>query len=201
MLTISPNQFFDNRAITLLTHKRVKAYQKMLLGFWLSFFTCCPFSIALADNIGLYAGIGITNTIATEQNIDSTKSGFRLTGGYSFNKYFAAEIGLFNVGDHTKLGMKGNGSSLSALGKYPLNDNFSIFGELGAVRADLEVDENNTTVDRTGEESLQDGTDTGLFYAYGLTYDMEDWTVALKISTVDTDADLAITSLNIYRYF
>ena len=76
-----------------------------------------------------------------------------------------------------------------------------IFAELGGVMVDLEIDENNTTVDRSGAESLQDGNDSGIFQAFGLTYDIENWTLAFKMSSVDTDADLTITSLNFYRHF
>jgi hypothetical protein len=201
MLTTALTRFQNYRAITSFTQKLSTIKPKMMLGLSLSVLISCSASLALADDAGPYAGLGIANTAATEQGINSSKIGIRLTGGYQFNKYFASEIGLFSTGDHTKLGMKGYGASLSVLGQYPIYKRLNIFAEFGGVIVDLKIDEDNTTVDRTGAESLQDGNDPGFFMAYGLTYDIEDWTLAFKMSEVDTDADLTITSLNLYLHF
>ena len=102
--------------VFLLTGYQPKKYLKRTLLLGLSVFISFSTSSVLADNTGLYAGVGITSTDASEQGIESTKAGLRLTAGYSYNQYMASEIGLFSTGDHSKLGMKGNGISLSVVG-------------------------------------------------------------------------------------
>ncbi|MFT7186220.1 MAG: hypothetical protein ACI84K_001613 [Pseudohongiellaceae bacterium] len=167
----------------------------------LSIFISLSCSVAFADDHGIYAGVGLANVKAGEQSIESSKTGFRLISGYSFNKYFAAEAALFNVGDHKKIGMKGNGYSLSVLGQYPVYNQFNVFVELGGMIVDLKVDEGRTTVDLEGEDSLKDGKDPGSLIAFGVAYDLKAWTLALKSTSADTDADLNIISLNAYYNF
>ena len=126
----------------LSEHQLKKLKKIFFLG--LSVFIAFPATSVLADNTGLYAGAGITSTDASEQGIESTKAGLRLTAGYLYNRYLAAEIGLFSTGDHSKLGMKGNGVSLSVLGLYPVYGRLNLFAELGGVMVDLQVDEGNS---------------------------------------------------------
>jgi len=201
MLTNSLIRSKNNKAIYFSTPKRWKASAKTLIGAWLGVLMVCATSSVYAENTNLYAGLGITNTKASEQGINSTKAGVRFTGGYQFNKYFASELGLFSTGNHDNLGMKGDGVSLSVLGQYPIVKRLSVFAELGGVLVEQKIDENNTTVDPTGKRSMQDGKDPGFFYAYGISYGIQDWTFAFKVSEVDTDADLSIMSLNLYRHF
>jgi len=171
------------------------------INLGLSMFMSISCSVAFADDNGLYAGIGLANVKASEQNIESSKTAFRFIGGYSLNKYIAAEVALFNVGEQKKIGMKGNGYSLSVLAQYPISDQFKIFVELGGMIVDLEVDEGRTTVNAKGEDSLSDGRDPGSLLAFGVTYDLNAWTFALKSTSADTDADLNIISLNAYYNF
>jgi len=151
---------------------------------------------------GFYAGFGIANIAAEEMGQSSRENGLSLIGGYSFSKYFSAETSLFNLGDHKDLGMKGNGASLSVIGSYPVLENLSVFGELGGMSVDLEIDEGkNLSYSGTDTETMQDGRDSSIYYAFGAKYKLNNWTLVFKNSLVDLDADMDIFSLQAHYHF
>jgi len=151
---------------------------------------------------GFYTGFGIANISAEEMGQSSRENGLSLIGGYSFSKYFSAETSLFNLGDHTDLGMKGNGASLSIIGSYSMVESFSVFGELGGMSVDLDIDENkNLSYSGTDTETMQDGRDSSIYYAFGAKYKLNNWTLVFKNSLVDLDADMDIFSLQAHYHF
>jgi OOP family OmpA-OmpF porin len=115
---------------------------------------------AVADDSGPYVGFGIGPTKAkiddpkiassllgsgfttTSINDDASDNGFKLFGGYKFNRYFAVEGGYFDLG---KFGftattvpagtLSGNikvkGVNLDLVGILPLTEKFSAFGRVG----------------------------------------------------------------------
>ncbi len=114
-------------------------------------------SFAFADDSGWYGGIsagqskakiddaritntlGITPTSISEENRDT---GYKLFGGYQFNKNFAIEGGYFDLGEFkftatapvpgTLSGnIKARGLNLDALGILPFTEKFSAFGRVG----------------------------------------------------------------------
>ena len=119
---------------------------------------CSPF--ALADDTGWYGGINIGQSSA---NIDDAKitdnllgggfvsasvadddsdTGYKLFGGYRFNKNFALEGGYFDLGKFgytattvpagTLTGtIKLRGLNLDAVGIVPINEKLSVFGRIG----------------------------------------------------------------------
>jgi len=121
--------------------------------------------LALAGNLGWYGGINIGQSRATIDDAritsgllgggfattsisnDDRDTGYKLFGGYQFNKNFALEGGYFNLG---KFGftattvpagtLNGNiklqGVNLDAVGILPITDKFSAFGRLGVNYAD-----------------------------------------------------------------
>lgn len=122
---------------------------------------------AMADDSGLYVGGNIGQSRATidEDRItndltgagftttgfedDTRDLGFKLFGGYQFNKYFALEGGYFDLGkfDFTATGLpagtlSGNikikGVNLDAVGILPITEKFSAFGRVGANYAKVE---------------------------------------------------------------
>jgi len=69
---------------------------------------------------------------------DDSDTAFKIFGGYQFNRYIAAEIGYTDLGK-TKasvgaqsLEVKASAWELSAVGSYPVMDQLSILGRLGA---------------------------------------------------------------------
>lgn len=122
---------------------------------------------AMADDSGLYVGGNIGQSRATidEERItnsltgagftttgfedDNRDLGYKLFGGYQFNKYFALEAGYFDLGkfDFTATGLppgtlSGNikikGVNLDAVGILPITEKFSAFGRVGANYAKVE---------------------------------------------------------------
>ena len=130
-------------------------------------FTVIATPFAMADDSGLYVGGNIGQSRATidEERItngltgagftttgfedDNRDLGFKLFGGYQFNKYFALEAGYFDLGkfDFTSTGvpagtLSGNieikGVNLDAVGILPITEKFSAFGRVGANYAKVE---------------------------------------------------------------
>jgi OOP family OmpA-OmpF porin len=122
---------------------------------------------AMADDSGLYIGGNIGQSRATidEERIvnslagegftttgfedDNRDLGFKLFGGYQFNKYLALEGGYFDLGkfDFTATGLppgtlSGNikikGVNLDLVGILPITEKFSAFGRAGANYAKVE---------------------------------------------------------------
>jgi len=116
---------------------------------------------AAQDDPGWYLGVGvgqsrakiddprITGNLAsdglttTSINDDNRDTGYKLFGGYQFNRYFALEGGYFDLGQFgyqattSPAGtLNGNielkGFNLDAVGFIPITDNFSGFGRIGA---------------------------------------------------------------------
>jgi OOP family OmpA-OmpF porin len=110
---------------------------------------------------GFYAGVGggitdanlDTTTFAppagTLWSKDDTAGAVKGFVGYRFNKYVAVEGGYYYLGkiDNQYAGPGGYGTAtstldawvLEAVGYVPLGDNFSVFGKLGAVNANIDT--------------------------------------------------------------
>jgi OOP family OmpA-OmpF porin len=84
-------------------------------------------------------GAGFTTASITDNNSDT---GYKLFGGYKFNKNFALEGGYFNLGQFgftstmTRPGtltgnLKLDGLNLDAVGILPITEKFSAFGRVG----------------------------------------------------------------------
>ncbi|NCO01294.1 MAG: OmpA family protein [Epsilonproteobacteria bacterium] len=81
----------------------------------------------------------LTNPSYTDHN---RNLGYKLFGGYAFNNYFALEGGYFNLGtfDYSLTTSGGTldgeievmGINIDAVALYPLTENFSLFGRVGA---------------------------------------------------------------------
>ncbi len=96
------------------------------------------------------AGFG-TTSISDDRN----EFGFKVFGGYQFNRYFALEGGYFNMG---KFSFKANtvpagtldgslklqGGDVDAIGLLPITKQFSLFGRVGLTYADATDSFNGT---------------------------------------------------------
>ena len=98
--------------------------------------------------------------------------------------------------------MKGNGLTLSVIGSYPIIENINLFAELGVMSVDIAIDEKqNIAHNSSDEESVQDGVDTSIYLGFGAKYKLTDWTLALKVTTADLDADVNIISAQAHYHF
>ena len=122
-------------------------------------------SSAAADDAGWYVGgnVGRSDATIDEERIrngllgagfatssfdaDERDFGYKVFGGYQFNKYFALEGGYFDLGEHSFTAntspagtlsgrMKAKGANLDALGFLPITEKFSAFARVGVNYAD-----------------------------------------------------------------
>ncbi len=98
--------------------------------------------------------------------------GYKAQLGYQVNKYFAVEGGYVDLGEAKysvsgpglggDLKLKASGANIAALGIYPIDDSFSVFGKLGVIDAKTKL-EGNGVSDSTTKAKLNFGV--GASYA------------------------------------
>jgi OmpA-OmpF porin, OOP family len=102
---------------------------------------------ALADvQPGFYAGVGVgkASIEIDAAGFDSDDTAFKVFGGYNFNPNFAVELAFIDGGNPDESVGLGSvevavdGINLSALGRLPVNETFSVFGKLGFAKYDVE---------------------------------------------------------------
>jgi OmpA-OmpF porin, OOP family len=124
---------------------------------------------------GFYAGVGVgqASIEVDDVDFDANDTAFKLFGGYSFNENFGLEVTYLDGGapDETfDLGGGFTGSvetevtgiNLSAVGRIPVGESFSLFGKIGYASYDFEV---TARVDDIS--ASEDGSDEDLSYGLG----------------------------------
>jgi OOP family OmpA-OmpF porin len=145
---------------------------------------------------GFYAGAGVgqASIEVDDVDFDANDTAFKLFGGYSFNQNFAVELTYFDGGAPGERfdfggGLTGSveteitGLNLSAVGRIPVGESFSLFGKLGYASYDAEV-----TAEAGGFSASEDGSDEDLSYgigagfAFGPSFEMRAEYEAIDIS-------------------
>ena len=162
-----------------------------------------PAAAALA---GPYVGIGIGSASYKVEigggDFEDDSTGTKLYGGYTFNKYFAAEAAIYNFAEvsvgafETEPGgpvvfdasasMKGVGAY--AVGMYPVSKKVNLMAKLGVLSWDADLQANNNT-------ATNDGTDVAyaLAASYGFTKEL---LVTAEWESFDSDnPELSMLSL------
>lgn len=99
---------------------------------------------------------------------DAKDTAWRFFGGYQFHRNFAAELGYTDLGAATatapgqSVDFEATAWDLSAIGYWPIADQFSVFGRLGFY---------NSEVKATGSGASGKKTTTDLTYGLGVQYD------------------------------
>jgi OOP family OmpA-OmpF porin len=151
-------------------NKRVALNGLMLVGVLAS-------ASALADvQPGFYvgAGVGKASVEVDDTGFDADDTAFKVFGGYNFNRNFAVELSYIDGGkpdDRFGVGrveVSIDGFNLSALGRLPVNDVFSVFGKLGYASYDGEVK------GRVGNSVVAsgDGSDEDISYGVGASFNV-----------------------------
>lgn len=169
---------------------------------FLTWFLFTSISLANGQDRRFYSGLGISSVAAEEGGISTQELGLTVVGGYSYSQYLSTEFSFFNLGEHKELAMKGNGLTLSVIGSYPIIDNLKLFAELGLMSVNVDIDESVKVIANTTDEDLiEDGIDTSIYYGIGAKYQFKDWSLLLKTTVADLDADLNIISLQAHYHF
>jgi OOP family OmpA-OmpF porin len=148
---------------------------------------------------------GISNPVK-----DESDTGFKIYGGYQFNKNLGAEIGYVDGGKATFSGSgipvlgigpfsgdaKATAFTFAAVGTLPLNESFALTGKIGLAAWDSKVSANATGLSGSASDS---GTD--LLYGVGARYNLnKNWGVTLDYEVVDvSDGSFNMSSLGL-RY-
>lgn len=154
--------------------------------------------LSFADNAGWYGGLNIGQSRATidDERIasgllgagfattgisnDERDTGYKIYGGYQFNRYFALEGGYFDLGKFSFTAttvpagtLNGNiklkGLNLDLVGILPITEKFSAFGRVGVNSAKAE-DNFRGTGAVTVLNSSPNKRDTNVKYGAGLQY-------------------------------
>lgn len=164
---------------------------------------CAVINVAVADDSGWYMGanVGMTMGNIDDDSIkdqlmatgvtsvsiddDDTTTGYKLFGGYRYNKNFALEGGYFNLGElgytattvpaGTLTGEASiSGLNLDLVGIYPFTKKVSAFGRLGVHYAKVEDTFSNSGIVPVPADS--DPSESALNYkiGVGLQYDFTD---------------------------
>jgi len=155
--------------------------------------------VAAADSggyIGFSAGQSKTNLdgneidtslasigLGSSTSVDDSDFGFKLYGGYQFNKNFALEAGYTDLGElksHTVITSGSSGTldgkwkaysiDISAVGILPVNEKFSLFGRAGVSFWNLDFD---LTGSGPGSGTLSESeSGVGPLLAFGASFDI-----------------------------
>jgi len=155
----------------------------VLAAAMLSAFVLALPSVSMAQargDTGWYLGASVGQSKARHvdcagfDSCDSKAAAFGILGGYQINRNFAAELGYHDFGRVTfsAPGVSGNikasAAELVGLGAYPFANRFSVYGKLGAYRAEAKL---SASLAGSGSGSLKDRT-TDLTFGFGARYDV-----------------------------
>ena len=144
----------------------MRRYNNLLAAITLIFAA----SVAVAEP---YIGIGIGSadydldfSLLGGGRVEDSGTGTKLYGGYSFNKYFAAEAAYYNFAEASigavetspgsgtfvsaSASMKGFGAY--AVGVYPVSKKFNLMAKLGMLSWDADLSVNNNAGSNSGSD-------------------------------------------------
>ena len=137
--------------------------------------------LASAQDAGFYAGAAVGQSRAKDAcegvtiACDDKDTGWKVFGGYQFNKNFGAEVGYVDLGKATANGVitgvavsadaKVKGFEVLGVGTLPIANNFSAYGKLGFFRWDLDV---SATGAISGFSATVSASETGTDFTFGL---------------------------------
>lgn len=125
---------------------------------------------------GWYAGLGIGQSKygdIDEASANTRTEGWKVYGGYQFNKYLGIEGGYANLNDMTArtgavvTNLAADAWTLGAVLSYPVTKKLSVMGKLGAayVLADAKVKNGAALTVRSGDDSYEPNYGVGVSYA------------------------------------
>jgi OmpA-OmpF porin, OOP family len=180
--------------------------------------------LAAADEeeIGFYAGIGLgQSTVENDEDgidFDEDDTGFKLFGGYQFNKFIAVELAYINGGEpndsFTVAGIDVENEveltqvNAAAVGTLPFNEYFGAMGRLGLSYVDAEFKQTasgfGTTVD-VDDNTTEISYGVGIWFTparnFLLRLEYEMTSAELFDDDIDEDTDISLISVSaMYRF-
>jgi OmpA-OmpF porin, OOP family len=154
---------------------------------------------ARADDSGFYMGFSVGEATQEAGDFEGKDTSYRIFGGYSFNKYFAAEGGYVDGGaQNDELGsairatVASEGLFVAAVGKLPIGNYFAPFARLGYVMYDAK-----TTISSGGARITDSENGEELLFGVGCEFKLgEGVRLRAEWEKIDVpDADFTILSV------
>jgi opacity protein-like surface antigen len=131
------------------------------------------------------AGIAVTDK-------DGYNGNLKIFGGYEVNQTWGVEVGYTDLNqadfNYSAAGLSGHAKSdgyqyyVAAKGNYPINEQFSVYGKLGAEHSQRQIR-------NTGFYDLSN-SDTGVYASVGLQYNFTpQWAVTAEYERYGKDKD------------
>ena len=151
----------------------------------------------------------ITTGLIDSGSVDGKDTGWKIFGGYMFNRNFGLEVAYVNLGEVSYSGTFGgfpvtggkvevSGFNVAALGSLPINEQLSVFGKLGLFMWEAEAS------DTTGGVPFSDKIDgTDLAFGVGVGYNFtRNFAVRAEWEMFQTDdADATMLSVGaVFRF-
>ena len=140
---------------------------------------------------------------------DDTDTGFKIGGGYAFNRNFAVEAAYVDLGKATASGtfagsnasvtFKASGLVVAAVGMVPLSQQFSLLGRLGLINATVKVDASLGNASAS-DKSTDMKTTFGVGVAYSFTQQFAvraDYDIYQKLGDSATTGESDVNMLSI----
>jgi len=146
--------------------------------------------------------------LITSGTVDDKDTGFKIYGGYQFNRNFGLELAWVDLGkasySGTFLGLpvtggtvKASGLNISAVGTLPLGSGFALFGKAGLFAWESEANDVTGGVPFSGKE---DGTDLSI--GVGASYDFtKNFAIRAEWERFKAVGDIDLLSVGIVYKF
>lgn len=146
--------------------------------------------------------IGLTNA-----TIDDSDTGYKVFLGYDFNKNWGIELGYADLGKYdfrgtvSNVNVTGNADVtayyLAAIGTYPINNDFAVFGKLGVQVQDTSASASSGTV-----RASASGNETNVLYGLGLKYNFtKQFSVRGEWERFESDSAIDLFSIGVAYKF
>jgi OOP family OmpA-OmpF porin len=127
-------------------------------------------------------------------NVDDSNTGFKIFGGFQFNKYLGAEVGYVDFGKFAVTSSTGDLSAtaytLAGVGTLPLNESFALFGKVGMW----------SWKSKSSAPNIEGDSGSDVFYGAGARYNLnKNWGLTLEVEQYDSNDSVMFTSLGV-RY-
>jgi OOP family OmpA-OmpF porin len=155
---------------------------------------------AFIAEAGPYLGVSIgkvdynDSLWSVEDDVNDT--GWKLFGGYHFNRYLGLEAAYIDMGKvkYQSTSIETKGFSVDGIGSIPIGPIFSIFGKLGMFRWDQDISYGDQDSDDTG-------TDLTWGYGFGARFFKNQIGVRVEWERYESDNDADFISLSTSYHF
>jgi OmpA-OmpF porin, OOP family len=163
-----------------------------------------PINAQANEDAGFYLGASVGEATDKVEEFEDSGTSFKITGGYSFNRYFAAELAYIDAGkledriDDIDVTVESTGIVTALMAKAPLGDYVSLFAKLGYVFHDEKVSL------RQGQLSASEtNNDQDVLYGAGAEVNLgQHFKLRTEYEVVDlSNADFDIVSVGATLHF